>query len=69
MQRLDRNQSLFIPFVNGKPVLDSQNKVRIYGTKDNFDKHFPKHYMRDCESFELVEYIPKRRVKDESNNR
>ena len=52
---IKRGESLFIPFMAGKSISDSQCKPRMYKSKQNFEKTFPKHnYVTS--GIELVEY-------------
>ena len=52
---IERGDSLFIPFKNGKSISDSQCKPRMYKSKENFEKTFPKHNYETL-NIELVEY-------------
>lgn len=53
--KIERGESLFIPFKNGKSILDSQLKPRMYKSVQNFEKTFPKHNY-GTQNIELVEY-------------
>ena len=52
---IERGKSVFIPFKNGKSILDSQLKPRMYKSLQNFAKAFPKHNY-DIDNIEVVEY-------------
>ena len=52
---IERGDSLFIPFRNGKSISDSQCKPRMYKSLQNFEKAFPKHN-HGTKGIELVEY-------------
>ncbi len=52
---IKRGDSLFIPFKNGRSISDSQCKPRMYKSKQNFEKTFPKHNY-GTSNIELVEY-------------
>ena len=52
---IERGESLLIPFKNGKSILDSQCKPRMYKSVQNFEKTFPKHNY-GTQNIELVEY-------------
>ena len=55
MQRLKEGEHIFIVFgKDGKSVLDSQRRIRIYQSKENFEKFCPEPY----NEVELVEYAP-----------
>ena len=55
MQRLKDGEHIFIVFgKDGKSVLDSQRRIRIYQSKENFEKFCPEPY----NEVELVEYAP-----------
>ena len=53
--QLKRGCSLYIPFKNGVSIYDSQQKPRMYKTRQAFERSFPdRNINRD--SIELVEY-------------
>lgn len=52
---LKEGQTLFIPFVKGKTVSDSQGKPRMYKSISAF-----KNYFKDKEPVVLMEYKPRR---------
>lgn len=55
MQRLKDGEHIFIVFgKDGKSVLDSQRRIRIYQSRENFEKFCPEPY----NEVELVEYAP-----------
>jgi hypothetical protein len=57
MQSLNKSDKILIPFIDGKSVMDSQMKPRMYKTRSAFEKSFPG-YGRHEEDIDLVEYTP-----------
>lgn len=57
---IKRGESIYIPFLNGEAVLDSQNRPRTYKSVEQFKKCYPRHR---TEKPELVEYAPVVRAK------
>lgn len=55
MRNLEKGQHIFIAFQNGKAVLDSQLRPRIYTSLENADKWTP---TVDKGKIEYVEYAP-----------
>lgn len=55
MRNLEKGQHIFIAFQNGKAVLDSQLRPRIYTSLENADKWTP---TVNKEKMEYVEYAP-----------
>ena len=55
MRNLEKGQHIFIAFQNGKAVLDSQLRPRIYTSLENADKWTP---TADKGKIEYVEYAP-----------
>lgn len=58
--KIKQGQSIFIPFRNGMSIYDSQNKARMYMSKEKFKASFPA-FRLGTEDIELVEYVPVRR--------
>ena len=54
-QSIKQGQSIYIPFVNGESVFDSQNRPRMYKSVNQFQKSYPAFRL---ENPELVEYAP-----------
>lgn len=52
-----RGESLFIPFVEGLGVPNSQGRTRMYKSMANLEKLMPK----DCDKYEAVEYAEVKR--------
>lgn len=52
---IKQGQSIYIPFVNGESVFDSQNRPRMYKSVEQFQKSYPSFRL---EKPELVEYAP-----------
>lgn len=52
---IKEGQSIYIPFVDGESVLDSQNKPRMYKSVEQFERSYPRFRL---EVPELVEYVP-----------
>lgn len=52
---INRGQSIYIPFVNGGCVFDSQNRPRMYKSVEQFQKSYPGFKI---EKPDLVEYAP-----------
>ena len=52
---LKYGESIYIPFLDGESVLDSQNRPRMYKSKEKFDESYPWHREK---SPVLVEYAP-----------
>lgn len=50
-----RGESIYIPFLNGDAVLDSQNRPRTYKSVEQFKKCYPGFRL---EKPDLVEYAP-----------
>jgi len=61
--QIKRGESILIPFKDGKSIYDSQNKPRMYMTRQAFERSFPG-YLVGRESVELVEYVEVVRCKD-----
>lgn len=55
MRNLEKGQHIFIAFQDGKAVLDSQRRPRIYTSLENADKWTP---TVDKGKIEYVEYAP-----------
>ena len=55
MRNLEKGQHIFIAFRDGKAVLDSQLRPRIYTSLENADKWTP---TVDKGKIEYVEYVP-----------
>ena len=55
MRNLKKGQHIFIAFQNGKAVLDSQLRPRIYTSLENADRWTP---TVDKGKVEYVEYVP-----------
>ena len=55
MRKLEKGQHIFIAFQDGKAVLDSQLRPRIYTSLENADKWTP---TVDKGKIEYVEYAP-----------
>lgn len=53
---IERGESLFIPFRNGKSIADSQLRPRMYKSVQNFESTFPSHN-HGTQNIELVEYV------------
>ena len=54
-------ESVFFAFSNGETELDSQNKPRMYKTRNQFEAKFP-FFRRGC--VKLLEYAPVVKCKD-----
>lgn len=52
---IERGDSLFIPFRNGKSISDSQCRPRMYKSMQNFEKSFPTHNL-GARNIEMVVY-------------
>ena len=52
---IKRGESILVPFRNGKSICDSQDKPRMYKTRQAFERSFPKHYL-GTDGVELVEF-------------
>ena len=52
---IKQGQSIYIPFVKGESVFDSQNRPRMYKSVEQFQKSYPSFRL---ENPELVEYAP-----------
>lgn len=52
---IKQGQSIYIPFVNGESVFDSQNRPRMYKSVEQFQKSYPSFRL---EKPDLVEYSP-----------
>lgn len=52
---IKQGQSIYIPFINGESVFDSQNRPRMYKSVEQFKKSYP---VFRLEKPELVEYAP-----------
>lgn len=55
MQNLEKGQHIFIAFQNGKAVLDSQLRPRMYTSLENVDRWTP---TVNKGKIEYVEYAP-----------
>lgn len=55
MRIIKEGQSVYIPFVNGESVLDSQNRPRMYKSIEQFKKSYPGFRIKNPK---LVEYAP-----------
>ena len=53
--KINEGEKLYIPFIDGESVLDSQLRPRIYKSVEQFDKKYP---YSDVEKVKLVEYAP-----------
>lgn len=58
--KIKQGQSIFIPFRNGMSISDSQNKTRMYMSKEKFKASFPA-FRLGTEDIELLEYAPVRK--------
>lgn len=54
-RNIKRGESIYIPFLDGEAVLDSQNRPRTYKSVEQFKKCYPAFRL---EKPELVEYAP-----------
>lgn len=52
---IKEGQSIYIPFLDGESVFDSQNRPRMYKTVEQFKKSYPGFRL---EAPKLVEYAP-----------
>lgn len=52
---IKQGQSVYIPFVNGESVFDSQNRPRMYKSVEQFSKSYPRFRL---EKPDLIEYVP-----------
>ena len=62
-KEFNRGDPIFIPFIEGKTVTDSQLMPRMYKTREAFQKYFPGGYVKR-DSVELAEYNEVVRCKD-----
>lgn len=53
--KMKQGQSVYIPFIDGESVLDSQNRPRMYKTVEQFQKSYPGIHF---ENPDLQEYAP-----------
>lgn len=63
--KIREGQSIYIPFLNGESVQDSQLRPRMYGSEKQFKAKYPGFRV---EKPRLVEYAPVVRCKDCKNN-
>ena len=54
-KEFNRGDHIFIPFIEGKTVTDSQLMPRMYKTREAFQKYFPGGYVKR-DSVELAEF-------------
>lgn len=54
--KIKKGESIYIPFIDGESVLDSQNRPRMYKSVEQFKKSYPGY--REGAPNELVEYAP-----------
>lgn len=52
---IKQGQSIYLPFINGESVFDSQNRPRMYKTVEQFKKSYPAFRLQKPV---LVEYAP-----------
>lgn len=55
---INKGDSVYIVFNNGKGVMDSQGKQYMYKSEKAFRKWFPRR--NNLDDFELIEYAPVR---------
>lgn len=51
---IEQGRSIYIPFKYGVSITDSQLHLRMYKTKEQYERHFP----GTREGVELLEYAP-----------
>lgn len=62
---IKEGQSIYIPFVDGESVFDSQNKPRMYKSVEQFERSYPRFRLKEPK---LVEYAPVVHGKWENNH-